>query len=83
VTLSGAWAVARRILPYVFFAVVATLFAGLARHVHWDDVLRTLREIRAETLILAAVAALASYGVYGGFDLLGKVYTGHHLRPTS
>jgi glycosyltransferase 2 family protein len=71
--------VLRTILTWAFFGLVVALLMRLARHIDWAGVFRTLRNIEASTLGLAAMAALGSHLVYASFDVLGKVYTRHHL----
>ncbi len=73
------WPLIKRILTYVFFILVAGLLIGLARNLDWQEVYNTLRNYRAETLLMAGAAALGSYVVYCFFDVLGKRYARHDL----
>ncbi|WP_313026491.1 lysylphosphatidylglycerol synthase domain-containing protein [Pseudomonas lopnurensis] len=73
------WPLIKKILTYVFFALVIGLLIGLARNLDWQEVYSTLRNYRAETLWMAGAAALGSYAVYCCFDVLGKGYARHDL----
>ena len=71
------WAV--RIVTAVFFVAVAWLVAHQARTIDWDTVGDTLRGYRSGTLVLAAGIVAASYGLYAGYELLARRYSGHGL----
>ncbi|MBE7377094.1 lysylphosphatidylglycerol synthase domain-containing protein [Pseudomonas lopnurensis] len=73
------WPLIKKILTYVFFALVIGLLIGLARNLDWQEVYSTLRNYRGETLWMAGAAALGSYAVYCCFDVLGKGYARHDL----
>lgn len=73
------WPLLKKILTYVFFVLVAVLLVTLARTLDWQEVLRTLRSYKAETLWMAGAAMLGSYVVYCFFDVLGKRYVQHEL----
>lgn len=73
------WPTIKKVLTYVFFLLVAGLLISLARSLDWAEVSETLRSYSAQTLLMAGGAALASYAVYCCYDVLGKVYVGHHL----
>ncbi|HEY0705311.1 MAG TPA: lysylphosphatidylglycerol synthase domain-containing protein [Polyangia bacterium] len=76
---SARWPWFRTGLTYAFFALVIGLLVTLARSIDWASVFRTLDAIPGRTLGLAAVAAVGSHLVYTSFDVLGKIYTRHHL----
>lgn len=71
----------RKLVTIVFLVGVAALLVVFARRVEWPQVIAALREYRASTLLGAAAMAGMSYAVYSTFDLLGRHYTGHTLRP--
>ncbi|HEY0711263.1 MAG TPA: YbhN family protein, partial [Polyangia bacterium] len=73
------WQVLRTVLVYGFFALIVGLLVTLARSIDWRAVFRTLDDLPGQRLGLAAMAAIASHLVYSTFDVLGKVYTRHHL----
>jgi len=73
------WPLIKKLLTGAFFILVAGLLIGLARNVDWNEVYRTLRDYNAITLLLAGAATLASYLVYGFYDVLGKHYVQHHM----
>lgn len=73
------WPIARRLLSAAFLLLVAALLVHLARQVEWREVGQTLAAMPLHRLALAAAAALGSYAVYTSFDVLARVYTGHHL----
>ncbi len=70
----------RRVLVFAFFSVVAYLIVRHARTIDWGDVVATLREYRASTLLVAAALAALSYFLYGCFDILSRRYVGRRLR---
>lgn len=61
---SRRWPLIKKILTYVFFALVAGLLIGLARNLDWPEVYNTLRNYQAKTLWMAGAAAFGSYVVY-------------------
>ncbi|ROZ66263.1 UPF0104 family protein [Ramlibacter sp. WS9] len=73
------WRWTRRGLSLLFFAAVAYLLVRYARNIDWDDVLASVRNTPAPTLLAAAVLAATSHALYSCFDLFGKRYTGHTL----
>lgn len=73
------WPLVKRLLTVAFFILLIVLLVMLGKNVDWDEVLSTLRDYRASTLLLAAAACLASYLAYSSFDLLGRAYAKHHL----
>lgn len=72
--------VARRVfgraLLLAFFCLAGWLAWRQARTVDWSEVLATLRDYRASTLLLAFGLAAASYVLYGCFDILSRRYVG-------
>lgn len=73
------WPLIKKILTYVFFALIVGLLIGLARNLDWAEVYKTLRNYQAQTLWMAGAAAFGSYLVYCFFDVLGKGYARHDL----
>jgi uncharacterized membrane protein YbhN (UPF0104 family) len=74
-----AWPWLRRALTALFFAGLALLLVERARALDWDSVGNALAAYDAETLAFAGLLAALSYGLYCGFDLFGRRYTGHRL----
>lgn len=72
--------VARRVfgraLLLAFFCLAGWLAWRQAKTVDWPEVLATLRDYRASTLMLAFGLAAASYLLYGCFDILSRRYVG-------
>ncbi len=72
--------VARRVLGrallLAFFCLAGWLAWRQAKTVDWSEVLATLRDYRASTLMLAFGLAAASYLLYGCFDILSRRYVG-------
>jgi len=60
-------------------ALVLTLVARQARTVDWPAVWQALHSLSPARVAVAAVLSLASYGLYAGFDLVGRRMTGHPL----
>jgi glycosyltransferase 2 family protein len=50
-----------------------------ARTMDWPAVWRSLQTLSPARLALAALLATVSYGLYAGFDLVGRQLTGHTL----
>ncbi|MBC8057829.1 MAG: UPF0104 family protein, partial [Rhizobiales bacterium] len=75
------WPAAKRIFTIAFFALVLGLVANQARTVDWPSVLDAIRAYRAQTLLVAAALAAASFAVYCCYDLVGRQQTGHGVAP--
>jgi uncharacterized membrane protein YbhN (UPF0104 family) len=73
------WPWAKRIVVTVFLVCVGTLIVRQARTIDWDDVLQSVRQLPASTLLLAALLAACSHMLYSTYDLLGRYLTGHKL----
>ena len=69
----------RRVLIAVFGLVAAALLWRYARLVEWREVGAAIAGYPPSRLALAALASLAAYACYGGFDVLARAYTGHRL----
>jgi uncharacterized membrane protein YbhN (UPF0104 family) len=69
----------RRMLAGGFVILVMVLLGLAAARVDWREVWSAMTRLPASVLGQAAVVTLASYLVYGCYDLLGKRYTGHKL----
>lgn len=78
---SKKWRWAKAILTIIFFIAVPTLLFLLIKNIDWQDVLKSLREYDAKTLMMGAGIAFTSYLVFACYDLIGRSYTGHSL-PT-
>jgi len=68
-----------RALLVGFFCLAGWLAWRQAKTVDWSEVLATLRDYRAATLVLAFALAAASYAIYGCFDVLSCRYVGARL----
>src|SRR5690606_33051360 len=68
-----------RLLTVAFLLLVSWLLFHLFKNLDWADVTRAITSLSHVTLLLGVAAALASYFVYTGFELLGRYYVGHHL----
>ena len=73
------WRWTKRIAPWALAALVLALVAQQARAVDWPQVWVSLRQLSAGRLAMAAGLAALSYGVYAGFDLVGRHLTRHGL----
>lgn len=73
------WPQAKRLLSFVFFALVAYLLFRQARTVDWSEVFESMRRRPAHVLLLAVVMGGASHALYSCFDLIGRYVTGHRL----
>lgn len=69
----------KRALTLFFLLAVPALLYMLARNLDWSEVRQALSDYSAQTLAVGALIALASYLVFGCYDLLGRHYSRHHL----
>jgi uncharacterized membrane protein YbhN (UPF0104 family) len=74
-----AWGWFKRVAPWGLAALVLALVAGQARTVDWPAVWQALQSLSPARLAVAAMLAVASYGLYAAFDLIGRRLTGHPL----
>ncbi|HSQ72696.1 MAG TPA: UPF0104 family protein, partial [Rubrivivax sp.] len=77
--MQRAWGWFKRVAPWGLAALVLALVAREARTVDWPAVWQALQSLSAARLAVAAMLALASYGLYAAFDLIGRRLTGHPL----
>jgi uncharacterized membrane protein YbhN (UPF0104 family) len=70
---------ALRALSLLFLLLVAVVLVRYARNVDWRAVAAALAALPPATLAAVAGLTVASYLVYGGYDLAARRYTGHHL----
>jgi uncharacterized membrane protein YbhN (UPF0104 family) len=73
------WPLAKRVFTIGFFLAVTALLITQARLIKWDDVGTALGAFQLSTLLLAAALTVASHTLFSSFDLLGRIYAGHHL----
>lgn len=69
----------KRALTLFFLLAVPALLYMLARNLDWGEVRQALNDYSAQTLLVGALIACASYLVFGCYDLLGRHYSRHHL----
>ncbi len=74
-----AWRWTRRVAPWALAALVLVLVVQQARAVDWSQVGVSLQQLPPWRLAVAAGLAALSYGVYAGFDLVGRQLTHHGL----
>lgn len=75
----GRWRRIGRIAFLAFLAGVAALLARYAAGIDWDGVRAAVAAYDAGRLALAAALAVASYGLYAGYDLVARRYAGHRV----
>lgn len=75
------WPAAKKLLTLGFFLLVGWLIVTHARDIAWGDVFGAMRRVSVPSLVLAALLAVASHAVYSSYDMMGRHYAGHHLRP--
>lgn len=73
------WPWIRRVLPWVFLALVIALVTSQARELDWQEVRRSVARYEAVTLAIAAGIGALSYALYSCYDLLSRRYAGHQL----
>jgi uncharacterized membrane protein YbhN (UPF0104 family) len=76
------WPWIKRIVGAAFLIVVAFLLVRYARTVDWARVKESMLELPRPVLFKAFLFAAASHVVYSLLDVVGRHYTGHHLRDT-
>ncbi|HVL74457.1 MAG TPA: lysylphosphatidylglycerol synthase domain-containing protein [Noviherbaspirillum sp.] len=74
-----AWTLFKRVLTVAFISIVLVLLVTQLRDVDWGEVRASLGRYQAPVLLLAFALAAASHALYGLFDQIGRVYTGHRL----
>jgi glycosyltransferase 2 family protein len=74
-----AWLLVKRVLTVGFLGLVTVLLVVQAREVEWSDVRESLGRYRGPMLLLAFALSAGSHALYGLFDQIGRVYTGHRL----
>jgi glycosyltransferase 2 family protein len=77
-----SWLLVKRALTFIFISLVLVLLVVQVREVAWSEVRESLARYRGPMLLLAFALAAASHALYGLFDQIGRVYTGHGLAPT-
>ncbi|WP_218510077.1 YbhN family protein [Variovorax sp. dw_308] len=83
VTAHRWWPWARRIGVAGFLAFVVFMLVHEARAIDWREVFATMRDYPLRVVALAALLAWTSHLIYSTFDLVGRRYTAHPLRPGS
>jgi len=73
------WHLAKKILTWLFFIAVAVLLVVYAQKVDWQEVWSVIRDYNRTALLSAVGLVVASYLLYGCYDLLGRAYCGHRL----
>lgn len=68
-----------RAMSVLFLLLVAVLLVRYARAIDWRAVASALVALPASTLVAVAALTAASYLTCGGYDLVARRYTGHHL----
>jgi hypothetical protein len=69
----------KRLLTLFFFILVPILLFTLVKNLQWLEVKQALQSFSAGTLLLCLAITVASFCLYGSYDLLGRAYTGHRL----
>ncbi|MEJ8845339.1 YbhN family protein [Variovorax rhizosphaerae] len=83
VTSRPWWPWAKRIGVAGFLAFVLFMLVHEARTIDWPEVFATMRDYPLGVVCLAAALAWTSHLIYSTFDLVGRHYTAHPLRPGS
>ncbi|WP_394558266.1 lysylphosphatidylglycerol synthase domain-containing protein [Aquipseudomonas alcaligenes] len=69
----------KRLLTTFFFILVPVLLFLLVKNLEWNDVVQALRSYSATTLATCVGITAVSFLIFASYDLLGRIYTGHHL----
>ena len=73
------WRMAKKILTVLFFIAVVVLLVVYAQKIDWQEVWKVIRDYNRTALLSAIGLVIASYLIYGCYDLLGRAYCGHKL----
>jgi uncharacterized membrane protein YbhN (UPF0104 family) len=73
------WPWTKRIVGFLFIAVVLALLVRYARTVDWDKVWQSIQELPRSALLAALGFGAISHLIYSLLDLVGRHYTGHRL----
>lgn len=73
------WRMAKKILTVLFFIAIVVLLVIYAQKIDWQDVWKVIRDYNRMALLSAIGLVIASYLIYGCYDLLGRAYCGHKL----
>ncbi|TLV19203.1 UPF0104 family protein [Klebsiella indica] len=73
------WRRVKKILTALFFIAVVVLLVIYAQKINWQEVWKVIRDYNRAALLSAIGLAIASYLIYGCYDLLGRAYCGHRL----
>lgn len=74
-----AWPVLKHVLTVGFILLVGALLVNQVREVDWAEVRKSLAAFEIGLLLFALLLAACSHALYGLFDQIGRVYTGHAL----
>ena len=64
------WQMAKKILTVLFFIAVVVLLVVYAQKIDWQDVWKVIRDYNRTALLSAIGLVIASYLIYGCYDLL-------------
>ncbi|MGP7884676.1 UPF0104 family protein, partial [Raoultella planticola] len=70
---------AKKIFTVIFFLAVMALLVVYAQKVDWPAVWKVIRHYDRTALLGAVGLTIASYLIYGCYDLLGRAWCGHKL----
>lgn len=80
--LKNAWPTVKRLLPWIFFALVAWLLINQAQSIDWAEVRQALTGYSLTAVMLGCLFAAGSYLAYASYDLFGRYYVRHGIsRP--
>jgi uncharacterized membrane protein YbhN (UPF0104 family) len=75
----SVWARVKQFAPWALAVLVLALLVREAGAVDWRDVGRALLQQPPAALLIAALLALLSHGLFSSYDLVGRHETGHRL----
>ena len=71
----------KRLLTALFFVMVPVMLYLLVKNLEWSEVVQALHGYSWPVLAACLAITVASFTLFASYDLLGRIYTGHHL-PT-
>lgn len=72
--ISPSLADGEKILTVLFFIAVVVLLVVYAQKIDWQEVWKVIRDYNRTALLSTIGLVIASYLIYGCYDLLGRAY---------
>lgn len=73
------WRRINKILTTLFLGVVVVLMVVYARKINWEEVWDVIHNYNRSALYGACGLVVVSYLIYGCYDLMARIWSGHHI----